>query len=86
MNKPKVKVKLSLVLICSVLFSTICISQSIWSIINPTPPWDKYVDVQFFDDLTGYALGDEGRLIKTINGAADWNIINNGDFYILTLC
>lgn len=71
-------------LIFSLLFilmglQEISYSQSIWV--------TKFLDningnelrkIQFVNDLTGYAVGGGGTVIKTTNGGTNWNVINVG--------
>jgi len=63
-------------LVSFLVVSSISYGQSIWTIINPSPPWDTYIDVQFSNDSTGWALGEEGRIVKTTNGGVNWEVLN----------
>jgi photosystem II stability/assembly factor-like uncharacterized protein len=41
--------------------------------MNSSANHDLY-SIHFTDATTGYAVGDNGTIIKTTNGGADWNL------------
>jgi photosystem II stability/assembly factor-like uncharacterized protein len=75
MNKPKFKILLVFLILIS--FSAFATAQSIWEVVNPSPPNDEYVDIQFVDEQTGYAVGEDGNVIKTIDGGLTWEEISS---------
>ncbi|MCD4695629.1 MAG: hypothetical protein K8S16_05240, partial [Bacteroidales bacterium] len=76
-SKNKISAKIIVGLISSFLIIIAVQGQSIWTITNPIPPWDEYTDVQFIDDQTGWAVGYEGRIIKSTNGGSTWFELNS---------
>ncbi len=77
MNKPILKSRELFLLTLSLFFSFFCFGQSTWSIINPSPPWDTYLNVQFIDNQTGWAVGQDGNAIKSVDGGITWNETND---------
>ncbi|HMN16903.1 MAG TPA: YCF48-related protein [Ignavibacteriaceae bacterium] len=49
-------------------------STGIWTELHPRIPRVTYFGVQFINPDTGWAVGNLGALIKTINGGEDWTI------------
>jgi len=49
-----------------------------WEWQNPTPFGNGLSDIQFINNLTGYACGRGGTLIKTINGGNTWAQLTTG--------
>jgi photosystem II stability/assembly factor-like uncharacterized protein len=54
-----------------------------WSWINPLPQGNTLHDVQFISALTGFAVGDGGTILKTIDGGYTWNRMGNGSMVSL---
>jgi len=69
--------KTTAIAICLLLFS-VCGSFSQWVWQNPIPQGSTLNDVQFPNSNTGYAGGSQGRLLKTTNSGANWNLIYTG--------
>jgi photosystem II stability/assembly factor-like uncharacterized protein len=61
-----------------------------WEWQNPTPFGNGLFEIQFINDLTGYACGKGGTIIKTTDGGINWNEIDAGtddlisDIFFLT--
>ncbi len=59
--------------------------QSGWVWQNPLPQGNSLFTLFFFDELTGYAFGDQGTFIKTTTGGNTWitqhNINNSNRIY-----
>lgn len=63
-----------------VVLSTISYSQGIWSWYNPIPQGNALNGVHFTNDNTGWAVGEQGTIIKTTNGGSSWIIQNSGTY------
>ncbi len=50
-------------------------STGIWAELNPKIPRVTYPGVHFVNKDTGWAVGDLGALIKTIDGGESWRVI-----------
>ncbi|MBN8569611.1 MAG: T9SS type A sorting domain-containing protein [Ignavibacteria bacterium] len=76
------------VLVFSFIFITmlnISNAQSIWTTQYLSNIGGNYLrKVQFVDNLTGWACGGNGTLIKTTNAGATWSVINAGTSQFLT--
>ena len=55
-----------------ILSLTNIFSQSTWYWQNPYPVGSHLEDCYFVNDNTGYAVGWDGVIIKTINGGINW--------------
>ena len=55
-----------------------------WKWVNPTPQGHTLHDLQFVNDSTGFAAGDGGTIIKTIDGGANWNRLESGTYKSLS--
>ena len=76
----------SIILFCTVLFipRTSC-SQSVWSTQYLNNIDGNYLRrVQFINQLTGWACGGSGTLIKTTNGGDSWTVKSTGTTSYLT--
>ncbi|MCB0823701.1 MAG: T9SS type A sorting domain-containing protein [Bacteroidales bacterium] len=51
-------------------------AETIWQQVNPMPPLVDFNDVHFINTQEGWACGDEGVLIYTLDGAQTWNQVN----------
>ena len=65
-----------IILISVILFATvkICNAQPEWFWLNPSPTGKYLNSVKFINSNTGIAVGEEGTIIKTTNGGADWEL------------
>jgi len=71
------KKKINILITLSLLLSNNCFSQSGW-VLQTTPVTDNLFAVFFANTFTGYAAGENGRMIKTTNGGLNWFIIGTG--------
>jgi len=55
-----------------------------WTWQNPLPQGNRLSSIQFTDLSTGYAAGDAGTVVKTINGGTDWTVLSTGTIYNLS--
>ena len=53
-----------------------CQSQWVWQ--NPMPQGNGLNSSSFINDNTGWIVGISGTMLKTTNGGANWNILQNG--------
>ncbi|MCX6267575.1 MAG: YCF48-related protein [Bacteroidetes bacterium] len=49
-----------------------------WELQNPLPSGNTLSSVYFCDANTGYAVGLEGTIVKTINGGTTWTVLSSG--------
>jgi len=49
-----------------------------WTLQNPLPQGHTLHSVHFSDDNTGYAVGDVGTIIKTLDGGTTWTVLTSG--------
>lgn len=79
-------VTLSALLILSVLFlHNIASAQSVWTTQYLSSIGGNYLrKIQFVNQMTGWACGGNGTLIKTTNGGENWLVINVGTSQFLT--
>lgn len=66
----------SLIILIIISSGNVC-SQSGW-LIQPTPVTEDLYAVYFVNPYTGFAAGQNGRIIKTTNGGINWIIIGAG--------
>jgi photosystem II stability/assembly factor-like uncharacterized protein len=57
------------------LLSSVCHSQ--WVVLN-SGTGQNLNSIHFLNQLTGYAAGNSGTIIKTINGGLNWSVLNTG--------
>jgi photosystem II stability/assembly factor-like uncharacterized protein len=70
--------------VCSIILFLLSFNTSAqWSWINPLPQGNTLHDVQFISALTGFAVGDGGTILKTIDGGYTWNRMGNGSMVSL---
>jgi len=76
----------SIILFCTVLFiQSTSFSQSVWSTQYLNNIDGNYLRrVQFINQLTGWACGGSGTLIKTTNGGDNWTVTSTGTTSYLT--
>ena len=55
-----------------------------WNWMNPLPQGNDLKDIRFLDPSTGYAVGDGGTILKTLDGGFTWNRLVSGTIYDLT--
>ena len=61
------------------------LSAQNWTWAPQTSPVTKNLnDVYFIDNLTGWAVGDSGTVIKTTNGGQAWTVQTSGTTHNLT--
>ena len=60
----------------SILFINNCDCQWVWQ--NPIPQGNDLRSSSFINDNTGWIVGSSGTMLKTTNGGANWNILQNG--------
>jgi len=53
-------------------------SQQGWFSISQASITSDLNEVNFINDMTGWASGELGTLIKTTNGGTTWSVINTG--------
>ena len=63
------------------LLTQICSAQWYWQ--NPLPTGNFLSDVYFIDESTGWAVGENGTIVKTTDGGTNWTIQTSGTTYIL---
>lgn len=57
------------------IFSSVITQNTGWKICN-APPFNSRVDDLFMlNTQTGYAVCGDGKIVKTINGGEDWNLL-----------
>jgi photosystem II stability/assembly factor-like uncharacterized protein len=49
-------------------------STGVWTELNPKVPRVDYLGIQFVNKDTGWAVGDLGTLIKSIDGGTSWTV------------
>jgi photosystem II stability/assembly factor-like uncharacterized protein len=49
-------------------------SEANWDWVNPTPQGNDLRGVCFADSNSGFAVGDAGSILQTMNGGANWNV------------
>jgi photosystem II stability/assembly factor-like uncharacterized protein len=62
-----------ILIICLSLVSAFAFSQWKWQ--NPLPQGNTLTSVHFLGADTGYAVGDLGTIIKTIDGGVSWTLL-----------
>lgn len=73
------------ILLILLLFSSgISYSQNNWFWQNPYPTGSHINDSYFVDENIGYAVGNDGTIIKTTNGGKDWSQQISGHNNFLT--
>ena len=65
-------------LACLLIFVTSISASSQWSWQNPKPQGNILFGSFYSNDQTGWACGDGGTIIKTINGGYNWNVQPTG--------
>ena len=60
------------------LFAGGSYSQNGWQFQNPNPTGNGLYCISFVNSLTGFAVGQNGTLIKTLDGGTSWTLINTG--------
>ena len=69
----------SFFLFVMLFIQSISFSQSVWTTQYLNNVEGNFLRrVQFINELTGWACGGHGTLIKTINGGNTWSVISNG--------
>jgi len=64
-------------------------AQNNWQWQNPQPQGKALQDGKFLNSSTGFAVGDEGTIIRTMDGGANWSVIFSYagiKFYCLDFC
>ena len=54
------------------------ISSQDWFWQNPLPQVNALNSVYFIDTNTGWAVGDDGTMLKTTDGGLTWSLIPSG--------
>jgi len=49
-------------------------AQTEWTVQNPYPTYENLYTIDFINDLTGFAGGENFTLLKTTNGGNNWNV------------
>ena len=62
-------------LVCLLLISTIAFSQWTWQ--NPLPQGTSLKSICFTSADIGFAVGDYGTILKTINGGTTWTALQS---------
>lgn len=72
--------------ISTLLFSLVVLSAfSQWYWVNPAPIGADLSDVVFTDNNTGYAVGEAGTIIKTIDNGESWEFLSSGKLVNYTM-
>lgn len=61
----------------TILFLFACIHSSLtaqWSWLHPNPQGNTINRISFINATTGWAAGEKGALIKTVNGGSTWTV------------
>ena len=67
------------VLLFTLLFVFITFtSYSQWHWQNPYPQGHTLDDITFCNENIGWAVGEFGTILKTINGGENWQCLDNG--------
>ena len=67
--------KLNFMLMISVTLSTMSYSKSDFELLIPSPTSNQLVSLDFIDENTGWAVGESGTIVKTVDGGLNWRII-----------
>lgn len=67
----------AIILLAAFLFPIVSIAQN-WEWQNPLPQGNTLGDVTFADSLHGWAVGDHGTVLRTVDGGDTWTIIWTG--------
>lgn len=62
-----------LVLILVLFVSANNIYSQVWDVLNPKPSYEILNSVYFANDMTGWAVGNQNEIIKTIDGGMNWS-------------
>ncbi|MCX6146382.1 MAG: YCF48-related protein [Candidatus Kapabacteria bacterium] len=62
-----------LVLILVLFVSANNIYSQVWDVLNPKPTYESLYSVYFANDMTGWAVGLQNEIIKTIDGGMNWS-------------
>ena len=58
-----------------------------WTWQNPLPQGNTLNSVIFTDANTGYAVGESGTIIKTIDGGLNWTVLPTGTSnFLFSVC
>src|SRR5450759_3462037 len=60
------------------LFIVNILAAQTWKWSNPLPTGNITNDIHFIDASTGYIIGEEGTILKTIDGGLTWTSLNSG--------
>ena len=67
---------------CLILFSFLfCYVSAQWEWVNPKPQGNGLRGVYFVNSITGYAVGNAGTIVKTVDGGNTWNILSSGVYF-----
>lgn len=75
--------KIILVLINFFCLLSICYSQNGWFTQETGIRYIK--DIEFINELTGFACGDTGRIIKTTDGGNSWTLVYHTNYSLTSL-
>jgi len=67
-----VKVKISFVILLFISFASVSYSQSGW-FVQPSGITENLYSVFFLNPNTGWACGNNGKILSTVNGGYNWN-------------
>jgi len=56
------------------------LAQEGWFMQNPVPPGMPYEAVDFVNELTGWAVGSRGTIVKTTDGGTTWVLQTSGTY------
>ncbi|MCB0727481.1 MAG: T9SS type A sorting domain-containing protein [Ignavibacteriae bacterium] len=69
--------KILIILFIAFIYNGFLHSQTNWVWQNPLPQGNDLNAVKFIDVNTGWAVGDKGTILKTINGGLNWSVQNS---------
>ena len=68
--------RLRLILLFHLFLLTNLFAQWFWQ--NPYPQGNNLNDISMINDKVGFAVGDLGTILKTIDSGETWTMINSG--------
>jgi len=71
------KIKYLMFFILLLFFSSqLCFSQDTWELVlPPSPTSNQLVSLDFIDEMTGWAVGEYGTILKTTDAGENWRIV-----------
>jgi len=68
------KIKYLMFFILLLFFSSqLCFSRDTWELVlPPSPTSNQLVSLDFIDEMTGWAVGEYGTILKTTDAGESW--------------